>query len=428
MSNTSSTPSTGRSGIADASYHNTLGAILIGGFVSIFLYGVTCLQVFIYYQRYPRDKRSVKNFVYLIWAIDSLDAALAVQICYYYLVSNYANPLAISSPVWSLKLHVLVTSVSDFIVRSLFVRRIYALSHGNKLIAVGILALSVIDLVVGIIITVRVFGIPTFAGLTAVTNLFYLNFATNIAADMAVALILSYYLWINKTGSQSTDSLVVKLIIYTVNTGILTAFDALLGLIFHIAMPTTFVFIAFYLNLSKFYVNSYLASLNVRKTLLLSMKGQGTENGDYASVHLSRDGSPSISQNMPTFRSVTATGLSVSMPESRLGYGQARFDLDLEIGTGTSSSHSKGDVSTAVNTPIDGISTLLHKGEVGIVNADGRQFPPGILAANDKHGGLDLESYCEAPTKKDVSVQVQQHSEKDSDSDSSSVSSAPIDS
>ncbi|KAL5483639.1 hypothetical protein ACEPAI_8871 [Sanghuangporus weigelae] len=427
MSDSSSTPATGKSGTGGASYDNTLGAILIGGFVSIFLYGVTCLQVFIYYQRYPRDKRTVKNFVYLIWAIDSFDAALTVQICYYYLVSNYANPLAISSPLWSLKLHVLITSVSDFIVRSLFVRRIYTLSHGNKLIAVGILVLSVIDLVVGIIITVRAFGIPTFAGLTAVDKLFYLNFATNIAADMTVAFILSYYLWINKTGSRSTDSLVVKLIIYTVNTGVITAIDALLGLICYIAMPTTFVFIAFYLNLSKFYVNSYLASLNVRKTLLLSMKGQGTGNVDYASVHLPHDGSPGVSQNMPTFRSMTATGLSVSMPESRLGYGQARIDLDLEIGTGTSSSHSKGDVSTAVNTPIDGIGALLHKGEVGIVNADGQRFPPGILVANDKHGGLDPESCYEAPTKKDVSVQAQQHSEKDSDSDSGSVSLAPID-
>ena len=52
--------------------------------------------------------------VYLIWAIDSFDAALAVQICYHYLVSNYANPSAILFAVWSLKLHVLVT-VSSFI-------------------------------------------------------------------------------------------------------------------------------------------------------------------------------------------------------------------------------------------------------------------------------------------------------------------------
>ncbi|KAL5505087.1 hypothetical protein ACEPAH_7750 [Sanghuangporus vaninii] len=427
MSDSSSIPATGSSGTGDTSYDNSIGAILIGGFISIFLYGVTCLQVFIYYQRYPRDKRSVKNFVYLIWAIDSFDAVLAVQICYYYLVSNYANPLAISSPVWSLKLHVLITSVSDFIVRSLFVRRIYTLSHGNKLIAISILALSVIDLVVGIIITVRAFGIPTFAGLTAVTKLFYLNFATNITADMAVASILSYYLWINRTGSRRTDSLVKKLVLYTVNTGFITVIDALLGLICYAVMPTTLVFIAFYLNLSKFYVNSYLASLNVRKTLLLSMKGQGAGIGDYASVHLSHDGSPGASQNMPAFRSVTATGLSVSMPESRLGYGQARIDLDLEIGSGTSSSQSKGDVSTAVNTPIDGIGTLLHKGEVGIVNADGQRFPPGILVANDTHGEFDPEPCYEGPTKKNVSVQAQQHSEKDSESESDSVSPAPID-
>ena len=56
--------------------------------------------------------------VYLIWAIDSFDAALAVQICYHYLVSNYANPSAILFAVWSLKLHVLITVSSIMICNS----------------------------------------------------------------------------------------------------------------------------------------------------------------------------------------------------------------------------------------------------------------------------------------------------------------------
>lgn len=55
---------------------------------------------------------------------------------------------------------------------------------------------------VSTVITVRAFGIATFAGLTAVKDLFYLNFATNITADMAVAFVLSRYLWVNKTGSR----------------------------------------------------------------------------------------------------------------------------------------------------------------------------------------------------------------------------------
>lgn len=76
-------------GIVLPSYDNTLGAVLIGGFVSVLcvlvfplsalsdvrfvsdfvrcalqsLYGVTCLQALIYYQRYPGDRGSVKYTV-----------------------------------------------------------------------------------------------------------------------------------------------------------------------------------------------------------------------------------------------------------------------------------------------------------------------------------------------------------------------------
>lgn len=224
--------------------------------------------------------------------------------------------------------------------------------------------------------------------------------------------------------------MVVKLIMYTVNTGLITVIDAALGLICYAVMPNTLVFIAFYLNLSKctfsvfspplashlpslttpdllpVYVNSYLASLNVRKTLLSSMKGSGARSGDWASVHLSHDGSPGVSHDMPAFRSVTATGLSVSMPESSVGYGRGAIGLDLEIGSGTSSSQSKGDVSTAVNTPIDGTGTLPQKGEPVVVGADTQRYPPGILVLNDKRGELVPESRYEAPTRRDASVQT----------------------
>lgn len=412
----SAAPSSG-AGVGPASvvlpsYDNTLGAILLGGFISIFLYGITCLQVFIYHQRYPRDRRMVKYFVYLIWAIDSFDAALTVQICYYYLVSNYANPITIFSPVWSLKLHVLVTSVSDFVVRALFTRRIYTLSHGNKWITGSIMGLSIIDLVVGTVITARAFRIPTFAGLTAVANLFYLNFASNITADMAVMFMLSYYLWTNRTGSRKTDSLVERLILYTINTGAITVIDATLGLICYAAMPTNLVFIAFYLNLSKFFVNSYLASLNVRKTLLSSMKaGAGQGDDAFVSIHLSSPDSQDVSHNMPAFRPMAATGMSLSVPglltvhedpkEYKRGRDCDTLDMDLESGTGTGSTHSRGDVSTAVNTPVDGDCSLLSKGNIHVDGLNGEKNVTSVLVREDQHPDIDPEVRFETSTAKD---------------------------
>lgn len=85
-----------------------------------------------------------------------------------------------------------------------------------------------------------------------------------------------------------------KLVLYTVTTGLLTVIDAALGLITYLARPSTLIFIAFYLNLSKFYVNSYFASLNVRKNLLGSMR---TEN--LVSIQMS---GATTGAHMPSFR------------------------------------------------------------------------------------------------------------------------------
>ncbi|THG95905.1 hypothetical protein EW145_g7880, partial [Phellinidium pouzarii] len=337
------------------SYDNTLGAVLIGGFVSVFLYGVTCLQALIYYQRYPGDRGSVKYSALLVWLIDSFDAALTCHIGYFYLVSNFTNPAAIFAPVWSLKLHVLVTSVSDFLVRSFFARRIYTLSHGKKLITGIILSLSFVDLVVGIIITAKAFNISTFAGLTSVAVLFYLDFASNIGADTCVAVVLCYYLWIHRTGSKRTDPLVFKLMAYTVNTGMWAVIFATGGLICYAALPATLVFIAFYLNLSKVYVNSYLASLNLRKALLTSMK----EN---ALVSVSLSGG--MSRDMPNFRPLTATmgagsRTSTTGQDTHMRNVDLDLDPDPDMDVTTLDSLDTGKARTGasmvVNTPTDAL-------------------------------------------------------------------------
>lgn len=60
-----------------------------------------------------------------------------------------------------------------------------------------------------IVITARAFGIHSFLGLAAVQNLFYVNFATNLGADLYVALVLSYFLWTSRTGFNRSESFCV---------------------------------------------------------------------------------------------------------------------------------------------------------------------------------------------------------------------------
>ncbi|KZP05045.1 hypothetical protein FIBSPDRAFT_1054306 [Athelia psychrophila] len=274
-------------------FDNTLGALLIGGLLAMSLWGITSAQTATYFSNQGSETPLISKLVVsALWILDTADTALTCHILYYYLVSNFLNPLAMASPVWSILIHVLITSITDFFIRCLFARRIFRLSHENYILTAGIVVISVMDLTCGIIITIKGFQMSSFADLSAFSKLFYLNFAAGFSGDLYVAFVLSYYLYTSRTGYTRTDTLIKTLIMYSINTvggyiadrlhgvlGAITALDAFMGMFFYIIMPTNFIFITFYLMLSKIYVNSYLATLNAREHLF--------EKGGVAPIHMS---------------------------------------------------------------------------------------------------------------------------------------------
>ncbi|PPQ98580.1 hypothetical protein CVT26_013763 [Gymnopilus dilepis] len=238
---------------------NTLGALLVGGLVAMALWGVTCVQTYNYFTRMNKDSMAAKVIVALLWVLDTFDSALNCHILYYYTVSNYLNPLALFHPVWSIIIHVAVTALSNFIIRTLFTLRVYRLSQGNLFLSAWIMAISLSDLVVGLTITVKAFQIPSFPDLQKIAGLMYLTFGVGTGSDLSLALALSWFLYRSKTGFRSTDSLIQSLLLYSVNTGMIVAVDAFMGLILYVLMPNNLIFLV--------YVNAYLATLNARETM-----------------------------------------------------------------------------------------------------------------------------------------------------------------
>ncbi|KAI0049363.1 hypothetical protein FA95DRAFT_1677629 [Auriscalpium vulgare] len=272
---------------AGIAWDNKLGALLIGGLVSGVLFGITCMQSYTYFDRYPGDRWHLKTFVGALWVLDAFDFALTSDILYWYLVTNYTNPYALlGKPVWSLAAHVLVTSVVNF----MDVCPTNLETNMNIILTAGIVLTSMLDLVVGFIITAKTLHFVSLDELSTESTLFYIDFAAGAGSDIYVAVALSYYLARSRTGFNTrTDSIVNILLLYTINTGLLTAADATLGMILYIAMPDNFIFIAFYFQLSKLYTNAYLATLNNRNTL----REKTTDSDGIVSIHLSRMTQPS---------------------------------------------------------------------------------------------------------------------------------------
>ncbi|KAL9709578.1 hypothetical protein Ac2012v2_007317 [Leucoagaricus gongylophorus] len=209
--------------LADIKYDNTFGALLVGGLCATGLYGVTCLQMYNYLIQEYKDPAYLKWTIAFLWVLDTFDAILNGHFLYFYLVTNHSNPTVMLKVVWSVIIHVVATCFSNFIIRGLYARRVFALSDGNWRIIILIMAMSSLDLAVGFVITVKAFTIQDFLKLQSLSNLFYLSFASGTGSDVLLALSLCFYLWKCRTGFERTNNLIQALMAYTINTSLLVA-------------------------------------------------------------------------------------------------------------------------------------------------------------------------------------------------------------
>ncbi|KDQ24897.1 hypothetical protein PLEOSDRAFT_32935, partial [Pleurotus ostreatus PC15] len=94
--------------------------------------------------------------------------------------------------------------------------------------------------------------------------LLYSALGSAVFADVFIAATLCFFLSTRRTGFKSTDNLVNTMMVYSINTGLLTSVCAMACFITYAIWPQDFVFIGIYFTLSKLYLNSLLATLNAR--------------------------------------------------------------------------------------------------------------------------------------------------------------------
>ncbi|GJE99482.1 hypothetical protein PsYK624_157460 [Phanerochaete sordida] len=253
------------SGMPALDVNSTFGAVLVGGLVASVLYGITVLQAFSYYQQGAKnDGWLTRVVVAALWLIDTFDMALLSHIIYIYLVTNYGNPSALMQPIlWSMSAHLMTTATTEVIVRSMFSLRVWKLSGGKWVPAFVVGLFTLLDLIFGIIVTVKSEG-QTFFELARIQAWVVTQFAMGLTGDTLIALLLSYYLYHSRTGFSRTDSIVTILMAYVINTGLLTAIALTVNIVLFATEKRNFAFVALYFVISKLYVNAYLAMLNAR--------------------------------------------------------------------------------------------------------------------------------------------------------------------
>ncbi|KAH8113548.1 hypothetical protein DFH11DRAFT_306732 [Phellopilus nigrolimitatus] len=263
---------------------NTMGVLFIGVVLAMGLWGAGSVQCYYYFNRYTKDEWWMKTLVVWVWVLDTIHQGLITHTAYTYLITNYGNPVFLNTIVDTLLIEVLFNALVVLSVQTFFVMRIWKLSHKSIPLIVILCMLVAAEFILSIVYLVKALQLGTFTNLPKIVNLSRSINIFGAAGDVAIAISLIWLLQRSRTGFTRSDSIINRLIMFSMNTGLLTSLDAVMSLVTITVLPNTFVYILFYVTVSRLYTNSLLATLNNRKSL---SGGLGDSSGE-ESVSLSQ--------------------------------------------------------------------------------------------------------------------------------------------
>ncbi|KAI9452440.1 hypothetical protein F5148DRAFT_1289600 [Russula earlei] len=286
---------------------NTIGALILGWGVSSLFFGMLCIQVWTYCLQYPNDSISYKLLVLTLWVLEAVHQAFVGHVIWFYVklrepprISRpssvdslreqlskvpFHDPIALKPKTdpnssgryrWIYRKDMLWNACLEILSAELFgygthCAAFFSLLSGgeNSVILTHGLVLSEVTAIVYIS---RTFHLQM-GQLYEIESLGTAALSLGVITDLFTAASLSLFLHKMRTGYKKSDTLINRLIIYSVNTGVVISVFSAAVLASYNLMPTNLIFIALYFVLSKLYANSCLATLNSRRFT----HGRGTD-------------------------------------------------------------------------------------------------------------------------------------------------------
>ncbi|KAK7017411.1 hypothetical protein R3P38DRAFT_1326834 [Favolaschia claudopus] len=245
---------------------NTLGAVFIGVVVSCILFGVSALQVYLYYHYYPTDSRLHKLSVAVLWVLDALHLSLTIFATYHYGVRGFGHTEGLGVVIWPIKLLVAINVVIILLVQSLYTYRVWLLSgyhHG----VLGYLVTGVVlgGFAIGIVLSFETYTINSWGEVSDIAWAIESSFAASTTIDVVISIAMCFYLRKSKGPGSRLNSRIATLMQYTLSCGVFTSACSIACLFTFILMPNNLVFLALTYLLTRLYINSFMAMMNARE-------------------------------------------------------------------------------------------------------------------------------------------------------------------
>lgn len=244
---------------------------MIGVILSSIVFGVTWLQVYLYYTQYSsRDSISLKIFVAVLTALDSLHLALLGHGLYIILVTNFGNYLADSQAPWTLVVQSIIGVVVTTCIQYFYAFRVFRLSQRKNIYApvvICVISTAEFGFVVGFV--AKSFQAGAFAKNGVTVPFGTSALVLEVLCGMLITTSMVYYILqqrtkIKKTGAPGTSHVLNLIMSYVVNSGALNLVFATACLITYVKFPNTLIYAPFFFILVRLYPCSFMTILNSR--------------------------------------------------------------------------------------------------------------------------------------------------------------------
>ncbi|KAJ7780982.1 hypothetical protein B0H16DRAFT_1877790 [Mycena metata] len=241
---------------------NTLGAILLGGVVSTFFFGIISMQAYNYFRDFAKDGFVLKTSVMVIWFFELCHTMLAWHSIYTLAVTLAAacNPEILLTPPITMYITIVFSPLITSTVQIFFANRIRLFS-GKWLVPV----LSWIMAILGLVFSFAMVAILCIHNTVTVLQdqfrwLMSLSLILTTVTDVLIAGSMCYWLWnVRSSGFQKTRSIADTLITWSIEYTVLKSIPNILQLILFLTR-NDLLWIIFYLMKASLFSNSMLAS------------------------------------------------------------------------------------------------------------------------------------------------------------------------
>ncbi|KAI5118150.1 hypothetical protein M0805_000530 [Coniferiporia weirii] len=275
--------------------------VILHQYIGYSLWGSGSVQLYNYYdpvQNYGKtDRWWLKLHIFLLYALDTVQQILTLFSLYTYFVKDFGNFEGLSKLDRPIVVSTIISAIVCALAQSLFVIRVWHLSRNNRPLTAVLAFFATCQFVATTTYFTKIYDFTKIAQLSsAIASECIMNSVVTFT-DISITAVLAFLLRSLRSGMKQSDSLMKRLIIYTICTGLTSSVGALVALVTAVVLPHLFVYLIADIVIAKLYTNSVLALLNSRQRLREDYADNVQHRLDLNSIH-----SPSTGTNATIHR------------------------------------------------------------------------------------------------------------------------------